>query len=118
VLLGEVQSRVVGFALGLPDINAALKHAKGRLFPLGLFKILYHKRSAQNLRIIALGVLEEFRTAAIAAGLYTALIQHARRLGYREGESSWVLEDNVLMNRSMAALGAKRYKTYRIFEWT
>ena len=30
---------------------------------------------------------------------------------------SWVLEDNVLMNRSIEALGGKRYKTYRIYEW-
>jgi hypothetical protein len=30
---------------------------------------------------------------------------------------SWVLEDNVLMCRSIEALGGTRYKTYRIYEW-
>jgi GNAT superfamily N-acetyltransferase len=117
VLLGETPKGLAGFALALPDANEAIKHAKGRLFPFGLLKILYHKRSIRNVRVIALGVLEEYRSEAIAAGLYTELIRHARAKGYEGCESSWILEDNVLMNRSMEALGAKHYKTYRIYEW-
>jgi GNAT superfamily N-acetyltransferase len=117
VLLGEVEGRVVGFALALPDINLALKHANGRLFPLGLLKILYHKRSVRSVRVLVLGVLEEYRTAGVAAGFYAELVRRASRLGYREAEMSWVLEDNVLMCRSIEALGGRRYKTYRIYEW-
>ena len=117
VLIGEVGDRVVGFALALPDINQALKPAGGNLFPFGLFKILYYQRLVRNLRVVALGVVEEYRTAGVAAGFYAALIENARRLGYKDCEMSWILEDNVLMNRSLEALGAKRYKTYRIYEW-
>ncbi len=117
VLLGEVRGKVVGFALGLPDINQALKYANGKLLPLGLLKILYHKRSIHSLRVLVLGVVEEYRTAGVAAGFYAELFRRGMRLGYREGEMSWVLEDNTLMNRSAEALGGKRYKTYRIYEW-
>lgn len=117
VLVGEVNGRAVGFALALPDINMALKHAGGRLLPLGLLKILYYQRFIRNLRVLALGIVEEFRTAGVAAGFYAALIREARRLHYQDCEISWVLEDNVLMNRSVEALGAKRNKIYRIYEW-
>lgn len=117
VLLGEVRGKVVGFALGLPDINQALKHANGRLLPLGLLKILYHKRSIHSLRVLVLGVVEEYRTAGVAAAFYAELFRQAVRLGYRDCEASWVLEDNTLMKRSAEALGGKRYKTYRIYEW-
>jgi GNAT superfamily N-acetyltransferase len=117
VLIGEIANRIVGFALALPDINEALKPAGGKLFPFGVFKILYYQRLIRNMRVLALGVVEEFRTAGVAAGFYAALIKNARRLGYRDCEMSWILEDNVLMNRSLEALGAKRYKTYRIYEW-
>jgi GNAT superfamily N-acetyltransferase len=117
VLIGEVGDRAVGFALGLPDINQALKRAGGNLFPFGLLKILYYQRLIKDFRVVALGVVEEFRTAGVAAGFYSALIEASRRLGYRDCEMSWILEDNVLMNRSMEAIGAKRYKTYRIYEW-
>jgi GNAT superfamily N-acetyltransferase len=117
VLIGEIGERVVGFALALPDVNYALKPAKGRLLPLGLLKILYYQRLIKNLRVLALGVVEEFRTAGVAAAFYATLFRNALRLGYDECEMSWILEDNVLMNRSLEAMGAKRYKTYRFYEW-
>lgn len=117
VLIGEVAGRPVGFVLALPDINRALKPARGRLFPLGLLKIMYHKRTISSIRVITLGVVEPHRTAGVAAGLYAEIIRRGIRLGYQDAEMSWVLEDNVLMKRSLEALGARRYKTYRIYEW-
>ena len=40
----------------------------------------------------------------------------ARRLGYDGAELGWVTEDNELMNRAIESMGARRYKTYRIYE--
>lgn len=117
VLIGEVEGRVVGFALALPDVNQALKPAGGKLLPTGLFKILYYQRLINSVRVLALGVLEEYRTAGVAAAFYATLLHNARKLGYSGCEMSWILEDNKLMNRSLMAMGAKRYKTYRIYEW-
>lgn len=117
VLVGEKDGRAVGFALALPDINRALKPAGGSLFPTGLVKILYHQRLIKSLRVIALGVVEEYRASGIAAAFYATLWRNAVRLGYGGCEMSWILEDNVLMNRSLVAMGAERYKTYRIYDW-
>ena len=117
VLIGEKDGRAVGFALALPDINQALKPAGGSLFPTGLLKILYHQRLIRSLRVIALGVVEEYRASGIAAAFYAALWRNAVRMGYGGCEMSWILEDNVLMNRSLKAMGAVRYKTYRIYDW-
>ena len=66
--------------------------------------------------MLIFGVVREYQTKALAAPLYAALIRNAQRLGYRECEMSWLLEDNVLMNRSLEALGGARYKTYRMYE--
>jgi hypothetical protein len=117
VLIGECAGRVVGFALALPDVNQALKRANGNLFPTGLLKILYYQRLIKNVRVLALGVVEEYRTSGLAAGFYATLVRNARQLGFGDCEMSWILEDNVLMNRSLEAMGAKRYKTYRIYDW-
>jgi GNAT superfamily N-acetyltransferase len=117
VLIGEVAGKVVGFALALPDVNQALKHARGNLLPTGLLKILYYQRLITSVRVLALGVVEEYRASGLAAGFYATLVRNARKLGYEACEMSWVLEDNVLMNRSLEVMGAKRYKTYRIYEW-
>jgi len=117
VLIGEVEGRVVGFALALPDINLALKPAQGKLIPTGLIKILYYQRLVKSVRVLALGVVEEYRASGLAAGFYATLVRNARKLGYGDCEMSWILEDNVLMNRSLEVMGAKRYKIYRIYEW-
>jgi GNAT superfamily N-acetyltransferase len=117
VLIGEVEGRVVGFALALPDINLALKPAQGKLIPTGLIKILYYQRLVKSVRVLALGVVEEYRASGLAAGFYATLVRNARKLGYGDCEMSWILEDNVLMNRSLEVMGAKRYKVYRIYEW-
>ena len=117
VLIGEVGDRVVGFALALPDVNVALQPANGRLLPTGLLKILYYQRLIKSVRVLALGVVEEFRPSGLAAAFYATLVRNARKLGYGDCEMSWILEDNTLMNRSLEVMGAKRYKTYRIYEW-
>jgi len=117
VLIGEVGNRVVGFALALPDVNFALKPAGGNLFPTGLLKILYYQRLIKSVRVLALGVVEEYRTTGLPAAFYATLVRNARKLGFGDCEMSWILEDNVLMNRSLEVMGAKRYKTYRIYEW-
>jgi hypothetical protein len=39
-----------------------------------------------------------------------------KRLGIKEGELGWTLEDNGRVNAGIATMGAKRYKTYRVYE--
>jgi hypothetical protein len=118
VLVGEQKGKMIGFALALPDVNFALKPANGRLLPTGLLKILYYQRLIKCVRVIALGVVEEFRASGVAAGFYAALVRNARKLGYTdECEMSWILEDNDLMTRSLELMGARRSKKYRIYQW-
>ena len=117
VLLGEVGDRLVGFALALPDINFALKPARGSLLPTGLLKILYYQRLIKSVRVLALGVEKEYQNSGVGAAFYATLVRNARKLGYGDTEMSWILEDNTLMNRALEVMGAKRYKTYRIYDW-
>ena len=69
-LLGEKDGKAIGFALALPDVNFALKPAGGNLLPTGLLKILYYQRLIKGLRVIALGVVGEYRTSGVAAAFY------------------------------------------------
>jgi hypothetical protein len=36
--------------------------------------------------------------------------------GYPKGEASWILEDNVMMNRGAELMNADLWKRYRIFQ--
>ncbi len=115
-LFAEAEGREAGFGLVIPDMNQALRHAHGRLFPLGLLKILWYKNKIRSARVLAVGVRKQYRTSALAAELYLALVTNAMRLGYEEAECSWVLEDNRPMIRSLEWMGAERYKSYRIYQ--
>ena len=68
------------------------------------------------MRLLLLGVLAEYR----AVGLYPLLICELQRqlagTRYRRAELSWVLEDNRDINQPAERLGARRYKTYRIYQ--
>jgi hypothetical protein len=52
----EVDGRAVACAVALPDINQALRGTDGRLFPLGLIRLLGRKRIINQIRLLLLGV--------------------------------------------------------------
>ena len=54
--------------------------------------------------------------AALAFIMIDALRQYHHGRGTRKCEMSWVLEDNTSMRHMLEAMGAKPYKTYRIYE--
>ena len=119
VWLAEVEGEPVGFVLCVPDINAALKKINGRLttfgLPIGLAKLLYHKSRLKTVRLVALGVLPKFRRHGIAEMLVLRVIEEAMIKRGFVGEASLILEDNQMMNRFLEAIGAEKYKTYRIY---
>jgi hypothetical protein len=112
----EVDGQPVAFVLGLPDYNMALRHANGRLFPLGLFKLLWHRRSIDSARIITLGVMSGYRHRGFDAALIAHTFIEGNKAGIWRGECSWILEDNWEMRRGMERVGAVADKTYRIFD--
>ena len=116
VLIAEDQGRPVAFSLGIPDINLALKHTNGRLFPFGLLKLLYYSRKINRIRIPILGVIKEYRGRGIDTALYYETFRIGTGKGYHSCEMSWILEDNVQMNRAAEMMGARKYKTYRLYE--
>ena len=117
-LIAELDNRPVGFALALPDYNQVLRRMNGRLFPLGGLKLLWYKRRIDALRVLLLGTNPDVRVRGLDAMLYLKLWQHVLAYGYRLVECSWILEDNWSMQRGLERMGARIYKTYRVFEKT
>ncbi len=116
VIIAEVDGKPVAFSLTLPDLNMALKHINGRLFPFGLPILLWYARKINRVRVPILGVIKEYRGRGIDTALYYETFRICTRKGYNSGEMSWILEDNKLMNRAVEMMGARKYKTYRLYE--
>lgn len=116
VLIAEAYGKDVGFAMALPDINLALRHINGRLFPFGIFKLLLHKKDINKIRTLTLGVVSEFRQKGIDLILYTRLFKNGTAKGYNGGEFSWILENNTMMNEALKKMGCNLAKVYRVYE--
>ncbi len=117
VFIAEVNGEPAGFALTIPDYNEILKDINGRLLPFGIFKLLLNKKKIKRLRVVTLGVRQKFqKKRGLAPAFYYKTYMEGRSKGYAEGEFSWILEDNTLMNRAAEGLGAKLYKKYTVYE--
>ncbi len=115
--IAEVDGKPAGFMLAVPDLNLVLKRIPdGKLLPTGIFKLLFGKKHMNKVRIVTLGVKPEFRGSGIFALFTFEAFDRAHRYGYSEGEASWILEDNVAMNKPWADLGAPRHRRWRIYE--
>jgi len=115
-VLAEANGKPIACLVSVPDINQALKGTSGRLVGLALPRLLLRRRYITQLRLLLLGVDARYR----AFGLYPLLIfawaEQLRGSPYTTAEFSWVLEDNRDINQPAEAAGARRYKTYRIYE--
>lgn len=116
-LVAEHGGKIIAFALAIPDINKVLiKIKKGRLFPTGIFKLLTQRKKIKALRVITLGVTEPYRKLGIEAVMYARLIEASMKKNILTAEASWILEDNVMMNRGIKTVNGELYKRYRLYE--
>ncbi|MDZ4746573.1 MAG: GNAT family N-acetyltransferase [bacterium] len=117
VFIVESRGQIAGFCLAIPDINQSLKHNKSGGLLGGVFHLLTKKKKIDLVRIIVLGLLPEFHGKGIDAAIYHEIGARAKAKGIVKGEASWILEDNVMMNRGLQhEMHGDRYRTYRLYE--
>jgi hypothetical protein len=123
-LIAEVDGKPAAMCFAIPDVNEMVKDFDGELTknPLNLVKLLWRLRFRRphHARLLLLGVKEEYRAShrygTLAAVLYVEVARRGAARGYVGGELSWTLEDNVMINRGIERMGARKYKTYRVYE--
>ncbi|MBI4654442.1 MAG: N-acetyltransferase [Nitrospirae bacterium] len=115
-LIAECRGQPVGFMMMLPDFNYVLKKLNGRLFPFGILKALWYSRKIKDLRLLLLGIKEGFRKQGVDAFLLMEGLRALKNGGYERVEFSWVLEDNVPVQKLAGMFSGRLYKVYRIYE--
>lgn len=114
-LILEVDGKKAGFCITIPDANLAIKKAQGKLFPFGLFKILWNLPKVKTTRTIIMGLLPEYRRHGYDFALVYRTIVDGIKLGFTGSDCSLLVETNRRIIEGVEAMGAYRYKTYRLF---
>ncbi len=123
LLIAEVKGKPVGFGLCLPDVNQVFhKIRDGKLLPFGIFKLLWNlkgpfrRKTITRARVLTLGIKKAYVELGIGPVLYTEYIKRGPARGYPLGEASWILEDNVPMNKALERMCGERSKVYRLYD--
>jgi len=121
--VAEVNGEPGGMCIAIPNLNEVIQDLNGRLLPFGWAKLLWrtkvrHPRSA---RLIVLGVRAALRKnvkryGALSAAMYVEVAKRGRAKGYEWAELSWTREDDHPINLGIRSMGARIYKTYRVYE--
>ncbi len=116
VFIAEVDGKLAGFSLTLPNYNEVLKVMNGKVTPVTVIKALKAKKHITAVRVITMGIIKEFQGRGIDTLLYYYSFKNGLPKGYFRSEFSWVLENNIPMINVAEKLGAKIYKTYRLYD--
>ena len=122
VQIAEVDGQPAAMIVIVPNLGECIRDLDGRLLPFGWMKLLWRLKryGTRSARVALMGVRKEYHRSTMATALAFGLINAVRQpiLDRRieRLELSWTLEDNHPMRRIKERLGARKYKTYRLYE--
>ena len=119
VFIAFVNGEPAAFSMAVPDINQILITLNGRLFPFGMFQVLWNtkvRKKIKGVRMLTMGVIPRFQKRGIDNIFYVETYMKGVERGYDWAELSWILETNELMCRAAENMGARLYKKYRLVE--
>ena len=122
VVIAEYGGETVGFAMGLPNLNEALKGLDGRLLPFGILKLLWRfkVRGVKSGRLALMGIRRKWRDTPVGVVAALLCVHKAKVSDFARpavsAELSWILDSNERIKKMLALFGAKVVKRYRIYE--
>jgi hypothetical protein len=121
--IAEVHGRPMGVCIMLPNMNEVIQDLGGKLFPLGWAKLLWRLKvkHPKSTRLMMLGLKGEVRKnvkryGGLSAAMYVEVSKRGRAKGYKWAELSWTREDDAPVTLGIKSMGAKHYKTYRVYQ--
>ena len=121
--IAEIDGVPQAIMVTLPNINEIIRDLNGKLFPFGIFKLLWRlkiKPSFKTVRVPLMGVRTEYQNSRLSGimsfGLFEACRQSPIKIGCEQAELSWVLEENTRLSKLLESIGCVKYKTYRLYQ--
>jgi hypothetical protein len=107
---------VVAFVIGMPDMTAGIRKARGRIFPVGILFILRAAKKTKQLDLMLGAVKDKYRGMGLDVMMGVKMIESALKAGYEFMDTHHEMETNVKVRGEMERMGGKIYKKYRVFQ--
>jgi hypothetical protein len=118
----ELDGAPQAFGIVLPNLHEITADLDGRLFPLGLPRLISRIRNHKfkSGRLCLFGIRRALQKKAAGGAVILAFIEEVRKRSRETSithvEFGWVLEDNMGMRRPIELAGAKIDKIHRVYE--
>ena len=106
---------VVGFLFAFPDISNAMQRIEGKLFPFGVFRILWGLRRSRWLAVNGAGILPEFQGRGGNALLYAEMGKTLENYNFEHATLLQAADTAVQMRQDVETFGGKPYFTHRVY---
>ena len=122
VVLCYYKGEPAAFGLVLPNINRVIRDFNGKLLPFNWAKLLWRLKvkGVDQSRMPLMGVRKKLQGKPVGAAFAYKIIDMVNSAnidhGVTHSELSWILDDNKDMLNMLLDMGARIYKTYRIYE--
>ncbi len=90
----EKDGKLVAFGLLAPSVSGSIKKCGGKLFPFGWINLLKTIKNPQELEMLSVGVLDEYKNTGLTAVLINEVLKNARKNGVVAAETGPELEMN------------------------
>ncbi|MBT8263993.1 MAG: GTP cyclohydrolase [Muriicola sp.] len=90
---------LVAFAIVMPSFSKALQQANGKLFPLGLFRLLQARKHSKDVTFYLIGVHPEYQNKGITAIIFNEYYLTFKERGIEMCYRTPELEENVAIRQ-------------------
>lgn len=116
VSIKDAQGKIIGFGVLVPSIAKALKKSNGRLFPLGIFRMLKALQGKNDvLEMFFVAVKEEHQKRGIPGIMMNHLLKVCIENGVKYCETGPELETNISVQSLWKSFMTRQHKRRRCF---
>ena len=94
ICIKDSQERLIAFAITMPSYSKALKKAKGKLFPFGIFYLLKAHYQNDTVAFYLIGVLPKFQSKGVIAIIFEEFVKMFQKRNIKYLETNPELEEN------------------------
>ncbi|NKI25082.1 GTP cyclohydrolase [Arenibacter sp. 6A1] len=112
----DKDDKLIAFGIVMPSFSTALQKAKGKLFPFGLFHLLWAKKKSKEVLFYLIGVHPEYQNKGVTAVIFNQYHETFSKKGIETCIRTPELADNVAIRQLWKHFDPKIYKrrsTYR-----